>query len=219
MPRHSTPGPQSPIRHGDNNGQASLEEHPSGYAVEARRYSFFAFPPEIRNMIYRLSLKQPSCADLFRNYRHCVATRPEGQRWARTHLKTPTILLLCKRVTDESIPVLRALSFVVDRLPPCMPPLPDGRGGFLRLINFIGRETLQQLKFIDIRIGLGEGSLGSGWIWNRVFDEVLLVLSEKNSLVHLRVLIRRCNEEENPSIWDAELTDEKSIRKVCVPLP
>lgn len=100
-------------------------------------------------------------------------------------MKTPTILLLCRRIMDESMPVLRARWFIIDRLPPCMPPLPDG----------------------------------SGWIWNRVFDELILILSEKNSLVHLRLLIRRCSERNNRSIWTTEATEEGSIRRVCVPLP
>lgn len=218
MLRSSTTKPSRPRRDGGGNGPA-LSEHPSGAAREARRFSFFDFPAEIRNMIYHCSLHRPDSADLYRSYYRQAAARPRGQRWHRAHLRTPTILLLCRRITDESMPVLRAGWFVIDRLPPCMPPMPDGRGGFLRMSNFIGRETLQRLHYIDLRIGLGEGPLGSGWIWNRVLDELLGILSERNALVHFRLLIRRCNQEDSPSIWTTEVTEEGQIRKVRVPFP
>ncbi|KKY36911.1 hypothetical protein UCDDA912_g03138 [Diaporthe ampelina] len=182
-------------------------------ASEARRFSFFDFPAEIRNIIYHCSLHRPDCADLYRSYYRQAAAQPRGQRWHRAHLKTPTILLLCRRITDESMPVLRAQWFIIDRLPPCMAPMPDGRGGFLRMSNFIGRETLQRLHYIDLRIGLGEGPLGSGWIWNRVLDELLGILAERNALVHFRLLIRRCNQEDSPSIWTTEVTEEVQVRK------
>lgn len=218
MPSQLSPYPQSLNRHRDDNGKISPEQS-SSKAVEARPFSFFDFPPEIRNMIYNISLQRPACADLYRCYYKYNAARPKNKRWARPHLKTPTILLLCKRITDESMPVLRARWFIIDRLPPCAPPLPDGRGGFMRLANFIGRETLQRLEYIDLRIGLGEGPLGSGWIWNRMLDELLAILKEKNALVHFRLLIRRCNKEENRSIWFTEDMVESDIRKVCAPSP
>ena len=218
MLRSSTPESQRLSRDAGGNGPA-LFERPSGAASEARRFSFFDFPAEIRNIIYHCSLHRPDCADLYRSYYRQAAAQPRGQRWHRTHLKTPTILLLCRRITDESMPVLRAQWFIIDRLPPCMAPMPDGRGGFLRMSNFIGRETLQRLHYIDLRIGLGEGPLGSGWIWNRVLDELLGILTERNALVHFRLLIRRCNQEDSPSIWTTEVTEEVQVRKVCGHFP
>lgn len=212
MPSPLNPETQRPSRHEDNNGRAVVEQ-PSENDREVRRPSFLDFPPEIRNMIYHYSLHRPDCADLYRSY------YKQGQSWHRAHLKTPTILLLCRRITDEGMPVLRARWFVIDRVPPCMRPMPDGRGGFLRMSNFIGRETLQRLEYIDLRVGLGEGALGSGWIWNRVLDELLGILSERNALVHFRLLIRRCNQDDSPSIWATEWQEEMQIRRVCVPFP
>ncbi|KAG6366172.1 hypothetical protein INS49_000348 [Diaporthe citri] len=216
MPRSLPPNnkPQQASRHGGDNGLAPLEG-PSETPGKARRFSFFDFPPEIRNMIYHYSLHRPDCADLYRGYYRQAAALPRAQRWHRAHLRTPTILLLCRRITAEGMPVLRAQWFVIDRLPPCMPPTPDGKGGFLRMSNFIGRETLQRLHYIDLRVGLGEGPLGSGWIWNRVLDELVGILSERNALVHFRLLIRRCNQEDSPSVWATERTEEGQIRKVC----
>lgn len=217
--------PQRPCRHEFKNGQARAVQQPGTAAAAAAaegarpRFSFFDFPPEIRNMIYHYSLHRPDSAGLFRGYYRQAAALPKAQRWHRFPLRTPTILLLCRRVTDESMPVLRARWFVIDRLPPCMPPLPDGRGGFLRMLNFIGRETLQRLEYIDLRVGLGEGPLGSGWIWNKVLDELLGILGERNSLVHFRLLIRRCNQQDSPSVWATEMAEEGRIRRVCcVPL-
>ncbi|KAG8167034.1 hypothetical protein KVR01_002723 [Diaporthe batatas] len=212
MPRQLSPEPESPTRHGDDNGQ-TLPGQPSSRAVEAGPFSFFDFPPEIRNMIYHISLQRPTCEDMYRCYYKQNAALPKNEKWARPHLKTPTVLLLCKRITDESMPILRARWFIIDRLPPCAPPLPDGGGGFMRLANFIGRETLQRLEYIDLRVGLGEGPLGSGWIWNRMLDELLAILNEKNALVHFRLLIRRCNKEENPFVWFTEDAEESSIRR------
>lgn len=209
-----TPEPQWPSSSKGDNGHAALE-HPPGNAIEVRRFSFFDFPPEIRNMIYDYSLHRPDSAGLYRSYYKQAAVLPRAQRWHRAHLRTPTILLLCRRITAESMPVLRSRWFVIDRLPPCMPPMPDGRGGFLRMSNFIGRRTLQRLEYIDLRVGLGEGPLGSGWIWNRVLDELLGFLSERNALVHFRLLIRRCNQEDSPSVWTTEIPEEGQIRKVC----
>lgn len=218
MLRSIPPKPLQPSRHADDNGPAPLEG-PSGTAGEARRFSFFDFPPEIRNMIYHYSLHRPDCADLYRGYYKQAAALPRAQRWHRADLRTPTILLLCRRITDEGMPVLRAQWFVIDRLPPCMPLTPDGKGGFLRMSNFIGRETLQRLYYIDLRVGLGEGPLGSGWIWSRVLDELLGILNERNALVHFRLLIRRCNERYSPSLWASEHTEEMHMRKVCVCFP
>ncbi|KAL2275724.1 hypothetical protein FJTKL_01668 [Diaporthe vaccinii] len=209
------PQPQRSSRHGGDNGLAPFDGS-SETAGETRRFSFFDFPPEIRNMIYHCSLHRPDCAGLYRGYYRQAAALPRAQRWHRAHLRTPTILLLCRRITDESMPVLRAQWFVIDRLPPCMPPTPDGKGGFLRMSNFIGRETLQRLDYIDLRVGLGEGPLGSGWIWNRVLDELLGILSERNALVHFRLLIRRCNQEDSPPVWTTEMAEEAQIRRVCV---
>lgn len=214
MLRSLPPTPQRAIKHGGDNGPAPLEDL-SQTGAEAMRFSFFDFPPEIRNMIYHCSLQRPGCADLYRGYYRQAAALPRDQMWHRAHLRTPTILLLCRRITDESMPVLRAQWFVIDRLPPCMAPMPDGKGGFLRMSNFIGRETLQRLEYIDLRVGLGEGPLGSGWIWNRVLDELLAILSERNALVHFRLLIRRCNQEDSPSVWTTEMAEEALIRRVC----
>lgn len=206
-------GPQSPSSNEGDNGGALLG---TWSRAAGGRFSFFDFPAEIRNMIYHRSLHWPDCADLYRGYyRHAVA-QPREQQCHRAHLKTPTILLLCRRITDESMPVLKSRWFVIDRLPPCMPPLADGGGGFLRMASFIGRETLQRLQYIDLRIGLGEGPMGSGWIWNRVLDELLGILGERNAFVHLRLLIRRCNQEDSPSIWTTEIGEDLQIRKVCV---
>lgn len=211
-----TPEAQSPNGNKGGNGLALLDYQLSTAGGAKKQFSFFDFPPEIRNMIYHCSLYWPDCADLYRSYYRQAATQPRNMRCHRAHLRTPTILLLCRRITDESMPVLKSRWFIIDRLPPCMPPLADGSGGFLRMSNFIGRETLQRLHFIDLRIGLGEGPMGSGWVWSRVLDELLVILSERNAFVHFRLLIRRCNQDDSPMIWTTEIREDLQIRKVCL---
>ncbi|ROW13235.1 hypothetical protein VPNG_04846 [Cytospora leucostoma] len=153
--------------------------------------SFFVFPAEIRNIIYDHSLHWPDCVSLYRSFYRQIPAYPKGdephQECHQRKFKTPTILLLCRRVTQECLPILKSRCFVIDRLPPFMP------SGLTSITDFIGRRTLQSLHHIDIRIGLGEGPLGSGWIWTKLLDEILAILSERNSFVRLRLLVRMCD--------------------------
>ncbi|KUI60330.1 hypothetical protein VP1G_07552 [Cytospora mali] len=191
-----------------------LVGHPPQGAGGKRHFCFFDFPAEIRNMIYDHILHWPDCVDLYRSfYRQIPAyptthDKPHSSHYQRS-LKTPTILLLCRRITEESLPILRSRWLIIDRLPPFVP------GGLMSITDFIGRQTLQSLHHIDLRIGLGEGPLGSGWIWTRLLDEILAVLRECNSIVKFRLLIRMCN-KEMASRWDQERRYDHDIRKVCI---
>ncbi|ROW09711.1 hypothetical protein VMCG_02186 [Cytospora schulzeri] len=179
-------------------------------------FSFFDFPAEIRNIIYDHLLHWPDCVDMYRYFYRRIPAYPtsESPHSARhqyqSNLKTPTILLLCRRITEECLPILRSRWIVIDRLPPFVP------GGLMRITNFVGRRTLQSLHHIDIRIGLGEGPLGSGWIWTRLLDELMTILKERNALVKLRLLIRMCN-ETMASRWDQERRYNKDIKKKANP--
>ena len=172
--------------------------------------SFFSFPAEIRNMIYSHALHWPDSSETYRPfYRQNLSPntdRPHASKDKR-NLKTPTILLLCRQITQESLPVLRSRSLVIDRLPPFGPK------ALMKMSNFIGRRTLQSLNHLDIRIGLGEGPLGSGWIWMKLLDDILAVLSERNAFIRLRLLVRMC-EEQDVARWDQERECIRAIHKV-----
>lgn len=179
-----------------------------------KQFSFFDFPAEIRNMIYDHSLHWPDCVDLYRTFYRQITTYPTNEKpyseqvQYQRNLRTPTILLLCRRVTEESLPMLKSQRFVIDRLPPFLP------GGLLEITDFIGRRTLQSLHHIELRIGLSEGPLGSGWIWMRLLEEVLTVLKERNAFVKLRLLVRLCDRQMVPH-YEPENMYRKYISKVC----
>lgn len=188
-------------------------------AEDKKQFSFFDFPAEIRNIIYDHTLHWPDCVDLYRCFYRQIPTHPsnDDNTDSKPHpsqyqrrFKTPTILLLCRRITEESLPILKSRWLVIDRLPPFVVP-----GGLMRLTDFIGRRTLQGAHHIDLRIGLGEGPLGSGWIWTRLLDDLLAVLGERNALAKLRLLIRMCN-RPMASRWDQERRYNQDIRKVCL---
>lgn len=173
--------------------------------------SFLSLPAEIRNMIYSHALHWPDCVDIYRSFYRQMHTYPvtDKPHYYQRNLNTPTILLLCRRITKESLPVLKSRCLVIDRLPPFLP------SGLMRITDFIGRQTLQSLQHIDIRIGLGEGPLGSGWIWTRLLDDVLSVLSERNAFIRLRLLVRMCN-DQMVARWDQEGIYNNEIRKVRI---
>lgn len=179
-----------------------------------KQFSFFDFPPEIRNMIYDHSLYWPDCVDLYRSFYSQISAyspieKPQlsQYQYERT-FRTPTVLLLCRRITEESLPILKSRCFVIDRLPPFVP------GGLMKITDFIGQRTLQSLHHIDLRIGLGEGPLGSGWIWMRLLDELLTILKDRNAFVKLRLLVRLCD-KQIMSRWNQERRYRKDIAKVC----
>ncbi len=104
-------------------------------------------------------------------------------------LSTPTILLLCRAVTAECLPMLRSRRLVVDRLPPWLP----GQPAPMRVSQFLGRLTVQSLRHLEIRMSLGQGRLGSGWAWITVVDDLFGVLLERNRFETLRVMVRMCD--------------------------
>ncbi|KAF3767356.1 hypothetical protein M406DRAFT_241893, partial [Cryphonectria parasitica EP155] len=160
-----------------------------------RAYSFLHFPSEIRNMIYSYLTQYPPCIDLYRSFYRTVSYEPGCLRCRprQQTLYTPTILLLCKYITAECLPMLQAQPLVIDRLPPFegADTMPDRyHRGFLTISDFVGRRTIQNLRHIDIRIGLGEGPLESGWAWMNIVDEMIQLLEQRNAFISMRLLIR-----------------------------
>lgn len=169
-------------------------------------------------MIYDRAVHYPDCIELYAVYYHRISPskptsssnqqRPQDLCHHQPTLRTPTILLLCRRITAECLPVLRSRPLVIDRIPPFR--LRDGahraRGGLMRVADFVGRATLQRLRCVEVRVGLGEGPLGSGWVWRRVLDEVLGILTERNALARLRLLVRLCDQDDNAArpVWEGE---------------
>lgn len=184
---------------------------------EEGAFKFLTFPAEIRNIIYEHAIHYPSCLDLYSAYYRQVAYADTLERRPEIVFRTPTLLLLSRRITAECLPILRSRTLLIDRLPPFCTVPKGSPGGFMKVTDFIGRETLQNLRHIDLRIALGEGPLCSGWIWERVLDEVLDVLSERNVFATMRLLIRRYGHTPGTRfMWESERKRYRHITKVCL---
>ncbi|KAI1142428.1 hypothetical protein F5Y05DRAFT_226160 [Hypoxylon sp. FL0543] len=186
--------------------------------------SFLAtFPPEIRNIIYGYAISYPTCRNLYDYYydqkekaRAKVELRPRSgntkvSRHSKVALRTPTILLLCKQITREALSVLYLQPFVIDRIPPWI----MGNPSPLSLVEFISRPTFQNLRFVQIKISLGENNeFRSGQVWLQILNDVLEAWSQRNSLIRLQIMVKLSN-VTRPNIWFYELEDyEKLVQKL-----
>lgn len=149
-------------------------------------------------MIYDLLLQWPDSHTLYKPYNDQIdqyyrrvaagSSEPFPTFDRRASLKTPTILLLCKAITKECLPILQSRKFVVDRLPPWIP----GQRLPMFISQFVGHRTLQSMRHIEIRLSLGQGRLGSGWVWLKMVGDLFKILLERNQFRHLRIVLRFC---------------------------
>lgn len=169
-------------------------------------WDFFKFPAEIRNMIYDYSLHWPTSEQLYAPYNR------QRDRWYRNTaaakypqyngvLRAPTILLLCKKITAECLPILQARTLVINTLPPW---LPYARRSML-VSQFIGRRTLQSVRHLEISVPLGQGCLGSGWAWFPVVCDLFGILRERNSFKSLKMVLLAQTDIFTSNTWVEEL--------------
>ncbi|KAI1770262.1 hypothetical protein F4818DRAFT_446399 [Hypoxylon cercidicola] len=187
------------------------------------RHSFLAFPPEIRNVIYRYAVRYPTCRSLYDYYYDQrekalakIELRPRSintkvSRQSKVPLRTPAILLLCKQITREALSFLYCQVFVMDRIPPWL----MGNPAPLPMNFFVSKPTLQSLRFVEIKISLGDSvNIASGSVWMKLLDDLLDAWSEHNSLVRLHVVFKLSN-VTRPNMWFYELEDfEKIVEKL-----
>ncbi|KAI1268879.1 hypothetical protein F5Y18DRAFT_170391 [Xylariaceae sp. FL1019] len=170
--------------------------------------SFLQLPPEVRNMIYKLSVRYPSIRELNQAH-HAQRTRGDNVNGFSTRLYTPAILLLCKQVTLEAISVLQLRPFIIDRLPTWI----MGNSVPQPITDLIGKETLQSIRFAEFRITFGDAwGARSGNIWFGVLSKLLKVWAEKNSLVRLHVMIKIHN-ATLLNMWAVEFYDYVRVSK------
>ncbi|KAI1819035.1 hypothetical protein F4861DRAFT_534787 [Xylaria intraflava] len=186
----------------------------SARPTETHGFSFLgSFPAEVRNAIYQYAVVYPTCRELFDAYYDQVDTFQVRKRDSKPcgftlKLCTPTILLLCKQITREALTVFRLRPFVIDRIPPWVmgdtKPLP--------LTHLISKDTLQNLRFVEIKLSLGDGQkCFSGHVWLQVLEDILRAWSGKNSLIRLKVMIKVSNIEDR--LWEYELKNYTEIVK------
>ncbi|KAK0627668.1 hypothetical protein B0T14DRAFT_141174 [Immersiella caudata] len=181
---------------------------------------FFNFPPEIRNMIYEYSLNWPTSYALYAPYNRQIddyyANRDNpDQEFPEFSgmLRTPTILLLCRRITAECLPILQSNTFMIDRLPPWLPGEPRP----MLLSQFVGKRTIQSLRHIEFRLPAGQGRYGSGWVWAWITLDILNILQERNSFDTIKIVISMFNDRSR-SVWPLESEDLGKIIDACTTL-
>ncbi|KAI1470623.1 uncharacterized protein F4812DRAFT_272627 [Daldinia caldariorum] len=191
----------------------AVESGQTPISIQGYRSFLTTFPPEVRNIIYHYAIGYPTCRNLYDYYydqkekaKAKIELRPRSantrvSRHSKIILRTPAILLLCKQITREVLSFLYLQPFVIDRIPPWI----MGNSAPLSIVNFISRATLQKLRFVQIKISLGDSiEFGSGKVWLRLLNDVLDAWSERNSLVRLEVMFK-LSHITRPNIWTYEL--------------
>lgn len=175
----------------------------SGAPQDSRNSIFMKLPLEVRNMIYHHCAFYPPSKQLYRPY--YTKKNAEVQRF------TPTVLLLNKQITREALLILRSRVLVIDRVP----PWPTGSSRPLEICNFIRRDTLLKVRYLELRVAFGEGDSGNGDVWLKVARDLLYALASRNSIIELKVLIK-LHGLDVPHVWSRELKHYERLRKqVC----
>ncbi|KAK4163179.1 hypothetical protein QBC43DRAFT_355224 [Cladorrhinum sp. PSN259] len=182
------------------------------------RKTFFSLPNELRNVVYSYLARYPTCQELYAGYNREVDRYYARKRLNpdsvkpfpdRVILETPTILLLCKEITEVVLPMFKAATFVVDQLPPWQP----NAGRPMKLTHFISERTLQGLQKLEVYVPLGVGNFGGGWVWRPFLrDDIISILLRANALRFLGVSFSMHNHRlqfmfniENRHLNDMEL--------------
>jgi len=231
-PQNTAPGnsaglqqtrPQPPSHHNSDTNTTSHNNRFGEEAVVSSDWCWFDLPAELRNMIYEYSLQWPTSLELYAGYNRRIdsyyARKLDGadEEFPEPNivLGTPTILLLCRRVTAECLPILRSRRFVIDRLPPWLP----GARRPMLVSQFIGRRTIQNISHLEIRLPVAQGLLGSAWVWVGIAIDILDILRERNTFKDLRIIICIFENSDRNS-WDNEVSYLAELTKAvcgCIP--
>lgn len=184
---------------------ACLSDIPPSPARQRPGLSFLDLPLEIRTMIYENCVDYPTCRSMFDAFYtsqgepKTSSKRPSTIK-AAIRFHTPTIFLLCKQISREALDLLRTRPLIIDQIPPWV----FGHNRPLPLDYFISGPTLQKVKYIDLRVALGEGSQGSGHVWIEILADLLEALAPLNSLIQLRVMAK-LSHVDHIAVWGFEL--------------
>ncbi|KAK6819725.1 hypothetical protein PG987_016208 [Apiospora arundinis] len=103
-------------------------------------------------------------------------------------------------ITREALSVLRSRVLVFDRIPPWI----MGHSSPLGICNFINKDALQRVRYLELRVAFGEGGCGSGDIWANVVSDLLRALAPRNSIIELKVLVK-LHRVDLLHVWTREL--------------
>ncbi|KAK8011252.1 hypothetical protein PG990_010217 [Apiospora arundinis] len=179
-----------------------LDTAPSGSPARQDNSNLvLQLPLEIRNMIYQYCVFYPPVRELYHAYySQQQRARGNGKKRSGAQRSTPTIYLLCKQITREALSVLRSRVLVFDRIPPWI----MGHSSPLGICNFINKDALQRVRYLELRVAFGEGGCGSGDIWANVVSDLLRALAPRNSIIELKVLVK-LHRVDLLHVWTREL--------------
>ncbi|KAI1853298.1 hypothetical protein JX266_002004 [Neoarthrinium moseri] len=186
---------------------ACLYEIPSaaarGYGLRSssRRLSFLSLAPELRNMVYQYCVHYPGSRELFDSYyiqrekrkRNPTDSAAKGKQAQQLAGRSKS------KITREALTILRARVLVIDRIPPWV----IGETLPLPISSFITKATLQSVRYVELRLSLGEGTSGSGRVWSKVLTDLLKCLDNHN-LVKFKVVFK-LKDIHNWPLWFNEL--------------
>ncbi len=152
-----------------------------------------ALPPEVRDCIFDAALNWPNLSDLAKTITSqsdatlgleqplCTIPRPRYEA-----MSTPSLLLLNRQITSEALEVLYRKPLILDSTLPYMPQL----GRPMDIPEIISESTLQNLRFVVLRMDLGLGQKRSARNWYKTVEILLDIWLVKNNLEKLEVRVQ-----------------------------
>jgi hypothetical protein len=149
--------------------------------------SLLALPPELREEIYKYSIKWPNLSQSFNDLQRGFLERERCEGGKRTllstsHLKmeTPAMLLVNRQITAEGLVFLRKQPFLLTS--PCS-------NGY-HISDFLSRSTLQSLRVVSLTMDLefcksDAPRDANGWL--TTIETLIDIWRERNSLEKLEV--------------------------------
>lgn len=159
------------------------------------RYRFLDLPVELRNIIYSYSIQWPNFSEIFNEFSKWKSYKARCDEEKRTPLsarpsfeemRTPTILLLNRKITAEALVVLYGRPFVLTS--PSPHPIPFSNPVYIT--EFISEATLRNVRTVALNINLNytrTNSFGDANGWTRTVTTLFEVWKEKNSLIKVEV--------------------------------
>jgi hypothetical protein len=166
---------------------------------ESQSSVFLQLPREIRDMIYEYAIDYPDMSTIFAKAREinktAYDTRPRGDTTAGLPyvvlpkpqylpLATPGLLLLNRQISAEAVDVLRKKTWYLKE------PIPDKdyvAGHAPDIIEFIGEETLQNIRHASLTLDFQNWPLGESWDWTIQMLLDTWYISTNLETLHVRV--------------------------------
>ncbi|KAE9371527.1 hypothetical protein N431DRAFT_341644 [Stipitochalara longipes BDJ] len=179
---------------------------------------FLSLPPEVRDCIYNAGLDWPDISDLAKTVSsqpdvtvihehsvHPLCTMPIPRCGS---MSTPSLLLLNRQITSEALEVLYRKPLILDKPPPYMPQL----GRPMDVPELISENTLQNLRFIVLRMDLDQKRSARDWL--KVIEILIDIWLVKNDLKKVQIHVQYTLRSENVGSTFAEAVHHQYVRRI-----